>query len=121
MKKSHLTTAILIALSSTQPVLAASLAPPSLVEPVKNSNFQINKPIKFSWLKSKNATKYRLIISSNPKFGNYNAASGKCTTNSTTQKCFVTTTQSLNFTLPKANPLLKTKGAYHWLHYRTLF
>jgi hypothetical protein len=114
MKKSHLTTAILIALSSTQPVLAASLAPPSLVEPVKNSNFQINKPIKFSWLKSKNATKYRLIISSNPKFGNYNASAGKCTTEKTTQKCFVATTQSLNFTVPKANPLLKTKGAYHW-------
>jgi len=114
MKKSHLTTAILIALSSTQPVFAASLAPPSLVEPVKNSNFQINKPIKFSWLKSKNATKYRLIISSNPKFGNYNAASGKCTTEFVTQKCFVTVTQSLNFTVPKANPLLKTKGAYHW-------
>jgi hypothetical protein len=102
-------------MGATQAVYAATLKPPSLLEPSKNDTFQIKKPIVFRWQKSTGATKYRLIISSNPTFGNYEPKNvGKCTTTFVTQKCFFTTTQSMSFTLPAKNPLLQAKGSYYW-------
>ena len=105
----------LILISVTQVVSAASLKPPSLALPQKGDFFPIKKEATFSWLPTKNATQYRLIISSSSNFNNYNpAGAGKCLTTNKTQKCFVTTTKSTFFKLPKNNSLLQTKGSYFW-------
>jgi hypothetical protein len=114
--KTLLTTSIaIILMGATQTVYAAALKPPSLNKPQKGDTFPIKKDITFSWLKTANATQYRLIISSSSNFDNYKpAGSGQCLTISTTKKCFVTTTKSTSFKLPKNNPLLQVAGSYYW-------
>lgn len=110
MKKILLT---FITLSCFVPVAHAAPKPPSLLEPHKNDNFAIKKPITFSWTKISGATKYRLIISKDPKFTNYDVAKDKCAANSA-KSCFSYRTAALKYPVPAKTPFLQEKGTFYW-------
>lgn len=94
---------------------AAPLLSPSLILPINNEIVGMKQPLKFSWSvgvkNAKTIKQYRLIISNNERFTDYDLGNGKCTNDNTCAKFDVKTPSK---PLPATHPFLQKEGSYFW-------
>lgn len=108
MKKGQLSLIIALMCGTAH---AAPLNAPTLLKPDKGVNLELRKAAKFTWSKVTNATKYRILFSTDKSFKNYDSAKLKC---KTTTDCFMYTTVSPSYSLVSSQKLLSKNGSYFW-------
>jgi hypothetical protein len=86
---------------------------PWLIYPTNGAIAPTNLPAFFQWQNSKGAgiTNYRLVVSTDAVFSDYNEKTASCNDKTT---CFTTTTKNTNYLLPKTATILKTASNYFW-------
>jgi hypothetical protein len=110
MKKTLLFLSMMACIATSH---AAPLLSPSLTLPINNDMVGMKQPLKFSWTvkNAKTIKQYRLIISSDERFTNYDLGKGKCTNDNNCAKFDVKTPSK---PLPATHPFLQKEGSFFW-------
>lgn len=100
-----------VSIGMTRAAPVANLESPVLLTPDDGDNLPLKKAAKFTWKTVTGSTKYRLIVSSDNKFSDYDSNKSKCLKPS---GCFTAENSKPSYSILANQIVLAKKGSYFW-------